>query len=106
MVRSMDGSFKRTMTPDEWNAKYPLDFWFRKKYNIRYNSQKHREANFIDVYFEYQEEKSINDYRKFQSKDKELENNYAKNGILQPRDDRDVAIDEDFFKENLSEFDD
>lgn len=38
----------------EWHH-FPLDCWWRKKYNIPFGSRKHREMNFIDMYIEYQE---------------------------------------------------
>lgn len=40
-----------------WNAKFPVDRWYRKKYNIPFNSPKHRECSFIDQLREYTEEK-------------------------------------------------
>jgi len=56
--------FDERLTLDEvneviakWNLEYPLDHWYRKKYNIPFNSKKHREANIQDIYFEYMEEK-------------------------------------------------
>lgn len=35
---------------------FPFDYWWRKKYNIPFGSQAHREMNFIDMYIEHQEE--------------------------------------------------
>lgn len=39
----------------KWNLLFPLDRWYRKKYNIPFNSSKHRVLSFIDMYFEYYE---------------------------------------------------
>lgn len=40
-----------------WNNKFPLDNWYRKKYNIAFNSPQHRETSQIDVFFEWEENK-------------------------------------------------
>ncbi len=39
-----------------WNNKFPLDSWYRRKYGIAFNSQKHREVSFLDMLVEYEEE--------------------------------------------------
>lgn len=39
----------------DWHE-FPLDYWWRKKYNIPFGSQQHRSMSFIDMYVEYQEE--------------------------------------------------
>ena len=41
----------------EWNYKFPLDKWFRKKYNIPLFSKKHLEISQIDIALEYLEDK-------------------------------------------------
>ena len=38
-----------------WNQ-FPIDYWWRKKYNVPFGSPQHREMSFIDMYIEYQEE--------------------------------------------------
>lgn len=37
----------------QWNAKFPIDRWYRDKYKIRFNSKEHKECSFIDMYCEY-----------------------------------------------------
>lgn len=39
-----------------WNTRFPLDRWWRKKYNITFNSPVHRESCFLDQLFEWEEE--------------------------------------------------
>ena len=39
----------------KWNLLFPLDRWYRKKYEISFGSPKHRELSFINMYFEYYE---------------------------------------------------
>lgn len=45
----------------DWNIRFPIDKWWRKKYNISFNSSAHRESNFLDQLFEYEEEKLFNE---------------------------------------------
>lgn len=45
----------------DWNNKFPIDFWWRKKYNIPFGSKAHREANFIDMLIEFEELKIMVD---------------------------------------------
>ena len=40
----------------EWNIKYPLDRWWRKKHNIAFRSKKHLEANQYDIWLEFYED--------------------------------------------------
>ena len=37
-----------------WHS-FPIDYWWRKKYNVPFGSRQHREQNFIDMLIEYQE---------------------------------------------------
>jgi len=40
----------------KWNNRFPLDFWYRRKYGISFNSLEHRSISQLDVFFEYVEE--------------------------------------------------
>lgn len=40
----------------QWNVNYPVDKWWRQKYNIPFNSPDHRIVSFIDISIEYEEE--------------------------------------------------
>lgn len=42
-----------------WNNQFPLDYWWRNKYNIPFGSKAHREMSFIDMYRDWLEEKMI-----------------------------------------------
>lgn len=44
----------------EWNSKFPVDRWWRERHNIPYMSTAHKEANFIDMLFEFEEEMLMN----------------------------------------------
>lgn len=74
---------KRTIKDDvihfifNWHE-FPLDYWWRKRYNIPFGSRQHREMNFIDIYTEFQEglllKRTQDDYEQRQSdlEDEEL----------------------------------
>jgi hypothetical protein len=46
-------SIKQTII--NWDNKYPIDLWFRKKYNIPFGSEKHRQSNFYFMCMEFVE---------------------------------------------------
>jgi len=39
-----------------WNIKYPYDRWWRKKYNIAFGSQLHKEQSHVDMAIEFKED--------------------------------------------------
>ena len=39
-----------------WNILYPLDKWYRNKYDIRFNSEEHLSIDIMDIRMEYEEE--------------------------------------------------
>lgn len=41
----------------EWNVNFPIDHWWRRKHSIPFNSPKHREVSFLDMYFEFVEDR-------------------------------------------------
>src|SRR5579872_2777371 len=45
-----------------WNNRFPHDRWFRKKYNISFNSIEHRRLCQIDIKIEYLEDKLFYDH--------------------------------------------
>ena len=47
----------------DWHN-FPLDYWWRKKYNVPFGSQQHRSMSFIDMLIEYREEIVVNRVRK------------------------------------------
>ena len=40
----------------QWNLKFPLDRWYRKKYGIPFMSKQHRESSFLDIRREWEED--------------------------------------------------
>lgn len=45
----------------EWNLKFPIDKWWRQKNKVAFNTRDHRDVSFIDIRFEYEEEKAYNE---------------------------------------------
>lgn len=45
----------------DWNSKYPLDRWWRKKYNIPFGSKTHLDQDPLDIKFEWLEDKFFED---------------------------------------------
>jgi hypothetical protein len=39
-----------------WNMTYPVDRWWRTKYKVSFNSERHRSMNFVDMKIEFEEE--------------------------------------------------
>jgi hypothetical protein len=60
-----------------WNNSFPLDYWYRKKFNLRFNSPEHRATSFVDMWLEKQEEhemkQSFFNFRKWQERVKDYE---------------------------------
>lgn len=40
----------------EWNLRYPYDRYFRKKYNIIFGSEQHKQLNFLDMAIDLKED--------------------------------------------------
>jgi hypothetical protein len=82
----------------KWNNQFRYDFWWRQKYNVRFGSREHREANQIDIATEYFESNlytnAVKKYRVTQRKEDE----FKKTGIwITPKD----ISDEDWDKLSL-----
>jgi len=58
----------------DWNHKYPIDYWWRRKHKIPFNSKLHKEQSLLDMRIEYEEDFLYGEYL-----DSEIEK--AKNGI-------------------------
>jgi len=57
-----------------WNNRFPIDLWWRKKYNVAFNSEQHRKLNLIDALIEYQEEIIFKDFiKKIEEEKKNIE---------------------------------
>lgn len=87
---------------------FPLDYWWRKRYNIPFGSRQHREMNFIDIYVEYQEglllKQTQDEYEQEQSdlEDEAIGLPSTNKEIVKPTA---QEIDDDYENLELSEFD-
>jgi hypothetical protein len=86
---------------------FPLDYWWRKRYNIPFGSRQHREMNFIDVYVEYQEGLLLREYNdNYEAEQSEMEDE-----MLGLKSDKEIVkltadeIDEDYDNLDLTLFD-
>lgn len=86
---------------------FPIDYWWRKKYNVPFNSPTHRAMSLIDIYIEYQEERLIKRYHDEAEQRQEEEENQA----LKIDSGKEVIkmtnkeIEEDYDNLDLSQFD-
>lgn len=83
-----------------WHS-FPIDYWWRRKYNVAFGSPAHRAMNFIDMAIEWIEELKIDEYNHKQDEyvDEEFglrDDNAVK---LSP-----AEIDEDFDNLNIDEY--
>ena len=60
----------------KWNNKFPLDRWWRHKYNIPFGSKTHLEISQLDIYFEYLEEKVFEEYQENLEREEIRKSNY------------------------------
>jgi hypothetical protein len=63
-----------------WNQKFPLDRWYRKKYNISFNSIQHRSVSYIDIFYEWLEDELVQHYTNKAEKENEKISQYKKTG--------------------------
>jgi len=42
-----------------WNNSFPIDFLWRKKYGVAFGSSEHRQMSFIDMLYDFEEEKMM-----------------------------------------------
>lgn len=91
----------------EWNINFPIDRWWRKKHNVAFNSPMHREVSFLDMRFEWEEDKLYdklyepeNDYKinsgNYMKKEKESD---------MPEDLKRETFKKEFLETDLSQFD-
>ena len=41
----------------DWNIRFPVDRWWRKKHNVAFGSSEHRKTSFFDQLFEWEEDR-------------------------------------------------
>lgn len=60
----------------EWNYRFPLDRWWRSKYNIPIFSPSHLEISQLDIALEYLEEKLFEEFKVKAQEEIEKEKKY------------------------------
>lgn len=88
-----------------WNKHWPIDYWWRKKYKIPFGSKQHREADFITMYLDYEEERMMKQFYEKQSSestDKEFEEQFKESGVGKKM--TQEEIDDDFENLDLSSY--
>lgn len=66
----------------EWNNKFPLDYWYRKKFKIPFNSLEHRSLSLLTIIYEYREDIVIQRQIDKQEQRKLRAENYLETGLL------------------------
>lgn len=62
---------KNKETVIDWNNRFPLDKWWRSKYNVPFLSDIHRKSTFYAQLFEWEEELAFKEYREERKEAKE-----------------------------------
>lgn len=89
----------------EWNAKFPLDKWYREKYRIPFMSKQHRESSFYNIRYEWEEEKLFNNLE-ISETEEYIPNtgNFFKKGTQKALTEEEMIKEgEDFFKKFIEE---
>ena len=47
---------------DNWDGRFPVDYWWRQRHKVAFNSVEHRNSCFIDQLIEYEEEVLVKEY--------------------------------------------
>lgn len=63
-----------------WNSNFYIDYWWRKKYKVPFNSILHRQACLLDMFIEYEEERLIQKYIRDSKTEKEDREDYLFTG--------------------------
>lgn len=91
-----------------WNDKFPLDRWWRNKYKVSFNSKKHRNTSYYDIFIEWLEENMFAEYIKHSSKEIARDRMYEqeKDWFLQIEDkEQEKGLINQFDNLDLSKFD-
>lgn len=80
-----------------WNKNYPFDYFWRKKYNIAFNSSQHRSMSLIDIKLDLLEDEIIKEAVELVGKRKDNFENYKITGKWLNNKPIKPISDEDFY---------
>lgn len=87
-----------------WNEQFPIDYFWRKKYNIPFGSQEHKAANFILMALDLKEDKMFKEYlekkERIESGEDEIFKTQNKNVVKMTQSD----IDDEFDNLDINQF--
>ena len=49
---------------NEWNLRFPIDRWWREKFNVAFGSSVHRESSIFNQLYQYTEDKMVLEARR------------------------------------------
>ena len=81
-----------------WDNLFPWDFWYRKKYNIKFGSREHLETSLIYSAVEYVEYCEVEKTKK-KEREQTVDGDFQLQDIIKPTKEE---IDEDFEKLDFS----
>jgi hypothetical protein len=90
---------------NNWNNKYPIDLWWRKKYAISFGSEEHRKMTHLQMYIEYIESEKLRQYvnKGKSSKDSNDGDEYFNDKKIDLKEEKE--IDDEYDNLDLSTFD-
>jgi|JI9StandDraft_1071089.scaffolds.fasta_scaffold00044_3 hypothetical protein len=86
-----------------WNASWNCDYWWRKKYNVAFNSPEHRAMDPIDIHIDYIENELAEEYAERSRKERENKPFLDKGEWIKDNKDRSV-VDIVWDKIDLNDF--
>lgn len=72
----------------QWNNQFPLDRVYRKKYNIAFGSEAHRQMCQIDIYYDWLEDQVYSEYQEDLKEMSKKEDEYKKGIWISPRENK------------------
>ena len=59
---------------EDWNDRFPIDKWFRDKYNIPFGSKSHLDQSFLDMRLDFEEKRAdqIREINEFNEKSEDV----------------------------------
>lgn len=80
---------------------FPIDYWWRQRYNVPFGSSQHRDMNFFDMLIEYRENIAINRFKNEYKKTQEQQDDDSSGGMHLTQ----GQIDDDYESLDLTQFD-